>query len=690
MASHTIGDLVSKYLFLDYEFRKVSEPKLELVCCTTRIEGEDPKEWWLFESPEVAHRLKTYLEHNLDKILVAYSAEAEASSIISKDTVPLQWTWIDLFLEYRLLQNHDHSLMYGKQYVDGKVKVLPPYGEKGKQNLAAACYKLLGEIIDTEEKDAVRDIIINGTREQVIANKARIMRYCTSDTLYLPWMLEAIKKLYKKKIPRKDGYGWLQGDMLGLVKQEAHWRAETAVRTAMMVRHGYPINVEWARNLTENIPIILRELQEDINAQFPDIKPFKWNKAKRSQYGELKEEARYSLDQKAVKDWIAANHRNDNWMRTESGDFSLKEEAFTEYYSYRHDFPRNNFGAQMVRYLKTASSLKGFKAKGGSQNTTFWDHVGSDGMVRSYINPYGAQSSRYQPGSVGFLFLKSAWHRSLCKAPDGWAVGTWDYSSQEVLLAAILSGDKKLYEAYCSGDVYLAYGKEIGVIPPDGTKKSHEKERDAQKPVILGWQYWITEFGLARQLTQQTGRVVDPEEALPLLQQLDETYFVFAEQRQKFIDQYQAYGYLKLPDGWYMWGDNQSERSVANCHVQGMGGVIARKFVQLAQDRGVRVLFPLHDAGYCMYRVGDEGQMEVLRECMYEAFIHYFSGWQREWAMKIRLEGKAWSNQYEDGEFVTKSNFVVKTSRMHVDKRAQTEYDAFSKFFLNNSGTDLL
>ena len=91
-----------------------------------------------------------------------------------------------------------------------------------------------------------------------------------------------------------------------------------------------------------------------------------------------------------------------------------------------------------------------------------------------------------------------------------------------------------------------------------------------------------------------------------------------------------------------------------------------------------------------MYRVGDEGQMEVLRECMYEAFIHYFSGWQREWAMKIRLEGKAWSNQYEDGEFVTKSNFVVKTSRMHIDNRAQTEYDAFSKFFLNNSGTDLL
>lgn len=688
---------MNNYLFLDFEFRNVSEPKLDLVCCSTSLPGEETKEWWLFGDTDKAGELKVYLEGHSDKVFVAYSVEAEASSLISMATDPLKWKWIDLFLDYRMLQNHDHKFMYGKQLMDGKIKVLAPFGEKGKQNLAAACYKLLGEVIDTKEKDEVRQIIIYGTEEEVLKNKDRIQKYCTSDIKYLSRMLEAVKKQYAAKIPRKDGYGWFKGDMLGLVKQEAHWRAEAAVRTAKMVRHGYPINVEWAQNLTDNIPMILREMQEDINDQFKDIqvpvyddkkkvtvqmtlRPFQWNKA----------EKRYSMNQKVVKAWIAHHHRSDNWLPTDTGDFSLKEEAWSAFYSFRHDFPRHNFGAQMVRWLKTSSSLKGFKEKGGSLKTTFWDHVGSDGMVRSYINPYGAQSSRYQPGSVGFLFLKSAWQRSLCQAPDGDAVGTWDYSSQEVLLAAILSGDKKLYDAYCSGDVYLAYGKEIGAIPPHGTKKTHEKERDEQKPVILGWQYWITEYGLARQLTQQRGKYVDPVEALPLLQQLDETYCVFADQRQRYIDQYQAYRYLKLPDGWYMWGDNQSERSVANCHVQGMGGVIARKFVALAQDRGLRVLFPLHDAGYIQYKVGNEADMETLRECMYEAFIHYFSGWQREWAMKIRLDGKAWSNQYQDGEFVTKSNFVVKTSSMHIDKRAQAEYNQFSKYFLNKLDSDLL
>jgi hypothetical protein len=675
-----MGTSSSKYTFLDFEYRKTAEKNLDVVCASLK-DGDDTYNYWLWDEEEK----ENFINHigiliHQKKVMVAYSVEAEASALISLGLDPLRLKWIDLFLEYRMLSNHNHALMYGKQLVDGKIKILPILGEKGKQNLAAACFKLLGEVIDTQEKNEVRDIVIYGSDEDVAANRERIQKYCASDIRYLPRMLEAIKTLYSRKIPRRDGYGWFQGDMLGMVKEEAHWRAETAVRTAMMVRHGYPINVEWAQNLTDNIPMILREMQEDINSQFPEIKPFRWNK----------KESRYSMDQKAVKDWIAKHHRCDNWISTESGDFSLKEEAFTQFYSFRHDFPRNNFGAQMVRWLKTSSSLKGFKEKGGSQKTTFWDHVGSDGMVRSYINPYGAQSSRYQPGSVGFLFLKSAWQRSLCQAPEYYAIGTWDYSSQEVLLAAILSGDKKLYEAYCSGDVYLAYGKEIGVIPKHGTKKSHEKERDDQKPVILGWMYWISEYGLAHQLRQQKGKPIEPEEALPLLQQLDETYCTFANQRHRFIDLYQSYKYIKLADGFYMWGDNHSDRSVANCHVQGMGGVIARKFVQLAQDKGLKVVFPLHDAGYIMYRVGEEVDMETLRKCMYEAFIHYFSGWQREWAMQIRLDGKAWSRQYQDGEFTTKSNFTVKTSSSHIDNRAQEEYKQFSKYFLNKLDSDLL
>ena len=37
---------------------------------------------------------------------------------------------------------------------------------------------------------------------------------------------------------------------------------------------------------------------------------------------------------------------------------------------------------------------------------------------------------------------------------------------------------------------------------------------------------------------------------------------------------YQKAGYIKLPCGWYMWGDNDNMRSVGNCPIQGFGGSI--------------------------------------------------------------------------------------------------------------------
>lgn len=671
----------SKYAFADFEFRSVSEPTLDLVCASLLVDGV-AHEFWLFDkkndAPKQALKSRLHALKVTGYTIVAFAAEAEASSLISLGLEPLEWVWLDLHIEYRMLQNHQYKLLYGKQLIDGKIKDTKPFGEKGKQNLAAAMFKLCGVIIDTEHKEKMRNIIIYGTPEEVEANKEDIQKYCTSDVLVLPRLKDEIVKFYAKIIPRKDPYGYFEGDQLGMLKSEAKWRAETSVRTAHMVRHGYPINIEWARNLTENIPLILKEMIEDINSQFPDIQPFRWNK----------KDARYSMNQKNIQEWILANHRD--WERTETGKPSLKLEAWESEYSFRHDFPRGNFGAQMVRYGRTAQSLKGFKDKGGSQNTTFWDHVGSDGMVRAYINHYGAQSSRYQPGSIGFLFLKSAWQRSICQPPEGYAIGAIDFASQEVLLAAILSGDKKLYEAYCSGDIYLAYGKEIGIIPPHGTKQTHEKERDAQKPVLLGWQYWITGHGLSKQLRNQTGKYWDPDDAQELLDKLDETYHTFAEYRQRMVDMYRAHKHLKLLDGWYMWGDNPSERSVANCWPQGMGGAIARKFVQLAQDAGLKVLFPLHDAGYIMYKVNEPQDMDTLALCMKEAFIHYFKGWQREWAHAIRLDAKAWGSSYKDGEFITKSNLVVKTSKYHLDKRAASEYEMFKKYFISSSGQDLL
>ena len=579
--------------------------------------------------------------------------------------------WVDLYLEYVMLSNHNNAINKGPQLLNGKVKNLPSHGfEKGKKSLASALYKLCSIFVDTDHKTKMRDLIISNPEFFNFEEKEAILKYCLDDTKHLPKLLEAINKEYAKFIPRQH---------IKTLREEVHWRAEYAIRTAMMVRHGYPVNTEWVKNLTENIPVDMREIIEDINDQFPTIKPFKFNKSS----------AKYSMDTKAVRKWIeTSGHKG--WEKTETGMYSLALDSFKKFYNYSHDYPRDNFGAQMVRYFNLSQQLKGFSEPSGVKANTFWDYVGSDGMVRPYMNIYGAQSSRSQPSSTSFLFLKTGWMRSLCVAPKGYAVGAIDYSSQEFLLSAVCSQDEKMIEAYASGDVYLAYAKGIGMVPQDGTKEKYGKQRDLCKATVLGLSYMMSEFGLSIDLSEKLGHYVSPDEAKGMVESFYDLYSKFSMWRERTIDSYYASKYLRLPDGFYMFGSNDNFRSVGNVPLQGFGACIMRKAVQLAQDAGLNVIFTLHDALYIMFKSDDLESMDTLKRCMHEAFIFYFNDGQKKSAGLIRMDGKVWSEDYQDGEMTTKDNFVVESQKYFVDKRAKKQYSQFSRYFKQNLNLELL
>ena len=54
-----------------------------------------------------------------------------------------------------------------------------------------------------------------------------------------------------------------------------------------------------------------------------------------------------------------------------------------------------------------------------------------------------------------------------------------------------------MLKAYLSGCAYLAFGKLVGTIPPEGDKDSHALEREAAKQCVLATQYEISYYGLA-------------------------------------------------------------------------------------------------------------------------------------------------------------------------------------------------
>lgn len=662
---------LSGQVYFDFEFHSSNEKDPSLVCCSTTVINDgvaEEKDWWLHKDPAAYEALATYLESHKDKTFYSWSIEPEARSMYALGLDPLSYEFVDMYLEYKMLQNHNHELLHGLQYIEGKVVRTYPYGIRGKANLAAATYKLLKLQIDTEHKTAMRDLIISAPKEFTHDEQLAIMAYCRSDVKNLPRLRTAIAQYYRKVIPKAH---------LSTVSVEAKRRGNYAARTAKMVRTGYPVNLEWLTNFSSNVPSVLETAIRDINRQFPeDKRPFRWNRPRQC----------FSLNQSVVKDWIKEKH-GDDWERTKGNDISLALDAFTKKYSYSHEYPEGHMAAQMIRYFKLKQAMNGFNPHA---DKSIFDDLGSDGRVRPYLNPFGAQSSRTQPGATSFIFLKPAWQRSIVQPPKGRAIGDYDWSSQEFLLSALSSGDKKMLEAYRSGDVYLAFGKMIGWIPQSGTKATHKYERDVCKSLVLGLSYLMSKYGLAHKLSEDTGKVWTEDEAQDLVDQFDDTFSVFAEWRKNLIDDYASEGYIRLADGWYMFGDNDNFRSVGNVPIQGMGACIMRKAVQLCQDAGLDVIFTLHDAIYIEYDSFDYGALDILKRCMDEAFCFYYSGEMKEYAKMIRVDGNTWGPDYEDGVVTTPGGDKVTCSKIFVDPRAAKEFNLFNKYMTESLGEELL
>lgn len=664
-------------IYLDYEFFDIVEKNVSLVCCCTYdpIKSEK-KKWWLLDRPDNQRRLREYLE-NYNQI-IAYSAVAECRSFTSMGIDPFKKEWIDLFIEYRMLTNHNDKLQWGKQLVDGKVKTVrkpkPKWerteedkatGFKATHSLAEATYKLTGEIRDTAHKNKMRDIIISADVHSIYAHREEIMDYCLEDVVFLPKIWDAIldnfKDLVGGKIPLKQ------------YRKEARERGRYSALTAEMESNGYPINLKATKNFSKQVGNIIYDVQREINHLFPDIKPFRWNK----------KEQRFTWDQKITKEWVQANHDIEKWVKTDSKAVSLSLDAWEKFYHFKHDYPTDNFGAQMVRFLKLKQSLYGFSSGGTSHRKTFWDSVGSDGMVRPYMNHFGAQSSRSQPGATGFMFLKPAWMRALVEPPPGEFMAGIDYGSEEFLISAIDAEDDAMIEAYKSGDPYLALGKMSGAIPPEGTKKTHGALRDMFKATTLGISYLMSKYGLANKLTADTGRVWTEDQAQELIDIFYSIYWKLEDRQKEIQERYLAGEYIRLADGWTLWPDNDNFRSVVNMPIQGAGAVIMRRAALMARERGVHIVFTLHDALYMKDKIGNEHKILILRDCMRKAFMSVFPPERQEQAKMIRLDPKAWSPDYEEKGVmeVGKSKWKVPFSRIHIDERALSDYNKFSVYF---------
>jgi DNA polymerase I len=195
------------------------------------------------------------------------------------------------------------------------------------------------------------------------------------------------------------------------------------------------------------------------------------------------------------------------------------------------------------------------------------------------------------PSNTKFIFGPSVWLRGLIQPPPGCGIAYIDWQQQEFGIAAALSGDPLMLEAYCSGDPYLAFAKQAGAAPKDATKATHKAIRDQFKSTVLAVQYGMGADSLAQRIGQP------PIRARELLRLHRETYRVFWRWSDAAVDHAMLTGGLHTAFGWKVQVPTSSnERSLRNFPMQANGAEMLRLACCLATEQGIEVCAPVHDA----------------------------------------------------------------------------------------------
>jgi DNA polymerase-1 len=383
------------------------------------------------------------------------------------------------------------------------------------------------------EKESLRALAIRGG-PFTDAERAALLDYCAEDVAALARLLPAM--LPRIDLPR------------ALLRGRYAWAA------ASMEHRGIPVDVATFDHLRHR----WRDVQGQLVAEVDQ------------RYGVF-ERTVFKRDRFAG--WLMAN--GIPWPRLESGQLDLSDECFRG----------------QAKIHPAVAELRELRAALG-QMRLFEDlAIGPDGRNRTSVAPFRARTGRNQPSNARFIFGPSRWLRSLIRPARGMAVAYVDFEQQEFGIAAALSADAAMADAYRSGDPYLAFGKQAGAIPPDGTKTTHAAERALFKACTLAVQYGMAAEGLA----QKIGRPVATARELLGLHRA--TYPAFWRWSQAAVDRATLLGSIQTVFGWPIRaGSDANPRSLANFPCQANGAEMLRLAACLLVERGIGLCAPVHDA----------------------------------------------------------------------------------------------
>jgi hypothetical protein len=330
-------------------------------------------------------------------------------------------------------------------------------------------------------------------------------------------------------------------------------RGRYTAAVARMEAVGVPIDVETFSRLREGWDLIKETLIEQMDRQYGVFQGQKFNPRR----------------------WAAWVNRNAvPWPRLAPGKLDLRLDTFRD----------------MSLVYSEVRPMKELRAS-LSQLRQFRLAVGPDGRNRCPLRPFASKTGRNQPSTASFIFGPAVWLRGLIKPGAGLALAYLDYEQQEFGIAAALSEDEAMQEAYRSGDPYLTFAKQAGAVPSGATKNTHRDERERFKQCALGVQYGMQ----ARSLAVRLG--LSPGEAQRLLRLHRQTYPTYWRWSPEVGNVARRDGRLRAAFGWTVHvTPGANPRSLRNFPLQANGAEMLRLACCALTEGGVRVCAPVHDA----------------------------------------------------------------------------------------------
>jgi hypothetical protein len=263
------------------------------------------------------------------------------------------------------------------------------------------------------------------------------------------------------------------------------------------------------------------------------------------------------------------------WPRLESGAYSLEDQTFGDM--------AKAYPEEVGPWRELRSALDNLKCNGLT--------VGADGRNRYSLWAFSSVTGRNQPSNSKCIFGPSVWLRHLIRPPAGRAIAYCDWSQQELAIAAALSGDAVMQEAYQSGDFYMTFAKMSGAVPPDATKESHGHVREQYKVVALAVLFWQGAEGIAQRLS------IPLCYAREILGRHRRTFPRFWEWSEGMVDAALQLRRMTTRFGWSAhFGSDVRLQAIANWPMQSNGSDMMRIAACLATERGLMVCAPVHDA----------------------------------------------------------------------------------------------